>query len=245
MVKVDDVYQKVLALANKEQRGYITPQDFNLFASQAQLEIFEQYFYDLNQARKTQGNDTVIADADDMLEDKLQQFEVVLDSIDTALLNTVGYGKELPTHLHAQGALYRLLYASLLDGDFNEVECELLGARDFANLKVSPLIKPSKSRPVANVRSGVIVCNDGIVDQPPHKLTYIKTPHKPNWTYSVVNKRAMYDPNSSTVDFGLHQSEEIQLVNKILRLAGLATEQVDVMRAGGAMDSMINQQKYI
>ena len=57
-VSIDTVYQKVLALANKEQRGYITPQDFNLFASQAQLEIFEQYFYDLNQARKVQGNDT-------------------------------------------------------------------------------------------------------------------------------------------------------------------------------------------
>ena len=43
MINVDIVYQKVLALANKEQRGYITPQDFNLFANQAQMEIFEQY----------------------------------------------------------------------------------------------------------------------------------------------------------------------------------------------------------
>ena len=49
MVSVDTVYQKVLALANKEQRGYITPQDFNLFANQAQMEIFEQYFYDVEQ----------------------------------------------------------------------------------------------------------------------------------------------------------------------------------------------------
>ena len=49
MVRVDDVYQKVLALANKEQRGYITPQEFNLFANQAQMDIFEQYFYDVNQ----------------------------------------------------------------------------------------------------------------------------------------------------------------------------------------------------
>ena len=45
MVNVDTVYQKVLALANKEQRGYITPQEFNLFADQAQKEILDQYFY--------------------------------------------------------------------------------------------------------------------------------------------------------------------------------------------------------
>ncbi len=50
-VSVDTVYQRVLAIANKEQRGYITPQEFNLFADQAQKEIFEQYFYDLNQFR--------------------------------------------------------------------------------------------------------------------------------------------------------------------------------------------------
>ena len=47
-VSVDTVYQRVLALANKEQRGYITPQEFNIFANQAQFEIFEQYFYDQN-----------------------------------------------------------------------------------------------------------------------------------------------------------------------------------------------------
>ena len=46
MVNIDTVYQKVLMIANKEQRGYITPQEFNLFANLAQSEIVEQYFYD-------------------------------------------------------------------------------------------------------------------------------------------------------------------------------------------------------
>ena len=55
-VSVDTVYQRVLALANKEQRGYITPQEFNLFANQAQMDIFEQYFYDINQFGKIPGN---------------------------------------------------------------------------------------------------------------------------------------------------------------------------------------------
>ena len=45
MVSVDTVYQRVLALANKEQRGYITPQEFNLLANQAQMVIFDQYFF--------------------------------------------------------------------------------------------------------------------------------------------------------------------------------------------------------
>ena len=48
-ISVDTVYQRVLALANKEQRGYITPQEFNLLANAAQMAIFESYFYTKNQ----------------------------------------------------------------------------------------------------------------------------------------------------------------------------------------------------
>jgi len=48
-VSIDTVYQRVLSIANKEQRGYITPIEFNLLANQAQMMIFEQYFYDLSQ----------------------------------------------------------------------------------------------------------------------------------------------------------------------------------------------------
>ena len=40
MINIDTIYQKVLALANKEQRGYITPQEFNLLADKAQMEIY-------------------------------------------------------------------------------------------------------------------------------------------------------------------------------------------------------------
>ena len=46
-VNVDTVYQTVLAIANKEQRGYLTPEEFNSLAEQVQLEIFEKYFEDL------------------------------------------------------------------------------------------------------------------------------------------------------------------------------------------------------
>ena len=62
MIKIDTVYQTVLALANKEQRGYITPQEFNLFADHAQMSIFEQYFYDLNQFKRVPGNQSEYAD---------------------------------------------------------------------------------------------------------------------------------------------------------------------------------------
>ena len=73
MVNIDTVYQKVLAITNKEQRGYITPHEFNLFADQAQMEIFEQYFYDLNQAKRIPSNDNEYHDTVSLIEEKLNK----------------------------------------------------------------------------------------------------------------------------------------------------------------------------
>ena len=42
-VSIDDVYKTVLLILNKEQRGYITPPEFNKLSQQVQLEIFEKY----------------------------------------------------------------------------------------------------------------------------------------------------------------------------------------------------------
>ena len=75
MVRVDTVYQRVLALANKEQRGYITPQEFNLLANQAQMAIFEQYFYDLDQFKRTPDNDDgTLSDMIELIKNKLSIF---------------------------------------------------------------------------------------------------------------------------------------------------------------------------
>ena len=240
-VSVNNVYKKVLALANKEQRGYITPQDFNLFANQAQLEIFEQYFYDLNIARKSQGNDTVVADVDTMIENKLNIFERFAGAAEIATFpSTVGGGKVLPENM------YRVLSVGL-SGGANNNDCEILNSRDYKNCKTSPLTKPTLARPIANLQGKIVKCNNGGSDTSPSEVTFLRTPNhgdnKVNWTYVVVNKRAMYNATGSTTNFELHESEEIQLVNKILKLSGLATEQEDVMKVGHAMENIVSQQQ--
>jgi hypothetical protein len=74
-ISVDTVYQRVLGILNKEQRGYVTPQEFNLFANQAQLDLFEQYFYDINQFGRVSGNDTEYSDMLTLLNEKINIFE--------------------------------------------------------------------------------------------------------------------------------------------------------------------------
>ena len=45
------VYEAVRELANKDQRGFVTPASFNKFAHQAQLNLFNKMFNEFEQAR--------------------------------------------------------------------------------------------------------------------------------------------------------------------------------------------------
>jgi len=102
-VSVDTVYQRVLAIANKEQRGYITPQEFNLLANQAQMEVFEQYFYDINQFNRTRGNNTEYSDPLNILEEKISLFKVSQSSF-TLLDNIPGYSATIGSDVVTNGS---------------------------------------------------------------------------------------------------------------------------------------------
>jgi len=45
---INSVRNTVLAVLNKNNYGYISPSDFNLYAKEAQLEVFEEYFSEYN-----------------------------------------------------------------------------------------------------------------------------------------------------------------------------------------------------
>jgi hypothetical protein len=47
---INSVRNTVLSVLNKNNYGYISPSDFNLFAQQAQMELFEEYFSNFNKA---------------------------------------------------------------------------------------------------------------------------------------------------------------------------------------------------
>ena len=244
MVNIDTVYQRVLALANKEQRGYITPQEFNLYANQAQQEIFEQYFYDLNQQARVPGNEYVYADVDDMLEEKLQIFENT-DTAATILGYTAVPGgfRSLPPYI------YRVSKIEYNSG-MNTVDCEILKTKDFNNcVNSGPLTRPSNIRPIANIRKNVMRVIGGTALSPntsitPTSLIYFKKPTQVGWGYVVVGLKALYDSTSlATIHFELHPSEEGELVYKILKYAGVSMKRDDIMKAGQGMEMTQLQQE--
>ena len=57
-INVDAVYKTVLLILNQQQRGYMTPDEFNKVGTQVQLNIFEKYEDDLNLQYRMPQNDT-------------------------------------------------------------------------------------------------------------------------------------------------------------------------------------------
>tara|TARA_R100000541_G_scaffold180_4_gene691 strand:- start:2388 stop:3350 length:963 start_codon:yes stop_codon:yes gene_type:complete len=74
-INVNTVYQTVLLILNKEQRGYMTPLEFNKIGTQSQLEIFETYFDSLNQQIRIPQTNTDYADRVVSLDEKISIFK--------------------------------------------------------------------------------------------------------------------------------------------------------------------------
>jgi hypothetical protein len=219
-VNVNTVYQRVLAITNKEQRGYITPQEFNYLANQAQLDIFEQYFYDINQFSRIPGNDTEYSDMLDILEKKLSLFEKTNQ--------TVTNGITLPSDLYRLGSVI-----------FNNAVAELVTQKDWIYIKSAPLAQPTNDFPIyIKDVDGIEVYgkdSDGNLEQKTSNVTcnYTKTPSEVSWGYNSVT--GTYDASNST-NFELHASEETDLVIKILALAGIILKDNTLYGIGSGED---------
>tara|TARA_R110002020_G_scaffold120850_1_gene275169 strand:+ start:74 stop:778 length:705 start_codon:yes stop_codon:yes gene_type:complete len=232
MVSIDTVYQRVLVLANKEQRGYITPQEFNLFANQAQMDIFEQYFYDTNQFSRVPGNDTSNSDPIEILNDKIDIFKKSYATPNNAL----AYSYSIPSDY------YRVDHVQLMNHpDGARREIERISHRENMLKSTSPLLKATNERPSYYIKGDVIHIQTGSII-PRMNLIYIKEPEKAEWSGYSVSGSELYD-STNTVDFELHTSEETKLVIKILQLAGIAMKDPNLYQVGGAEDNKNIQQE--
>jgi hypothetical protein len=217
---------------NKEQRGYITPQEFNIFANQAQMDIFEQYFYDLNQFLRLPGNSTSHADMVDILNEKIGIF--------TKSANLV-YGS---TSFNKPDDLYRLTTI-----EYDGVIADRLTRKEFLQINKSPLTKPSNAFPVyTELANGYDVQGDDEFNDsdqsgvPRVIIEYIKTPATVSWAGTVANGVSLYNGSNST-DFELHNSEETELIIKVLELSGVSTKQIDISQYAGSVDNKSIQQE--
>jgi len=251
-VSVDNVYQKVLALANKEQRGYVTPQEFNLLADRAQSEIFEGYFHDLKTAVHKPGNQTEQSDEVDMLAEKIAVHRDIMTTIsplyvdpstDFVSTQTIPAGVHKIMSVHTYDAYGFDVYG------WSSSEITEVNQRDLLYLLNHPYAAPTADRRV------YVRINENTIQVHPiqwrsepstgwttvlpvqytNSLDVIVKPATPAWGYVVVNEKPLYNANTTT-DFDLHASEEEKLVTKILELAGIVINKPGLAQTAANME---------
>ncbi len=93
---INSVRNTVLSVLNKNNYGYISPSDFNLYAKQAQLEIFEDYFSEYNKVLNKENarmSGTDYADTKKTLEEAMEYFAVTDYLIPTTIIASLAQAK--------------------------------------------------------------------------------------------------------------------------------------------------------
>lgn len=218
MVNVNTVYKTVLLILNQQQRGYMTPDEFNKVATQVQLDIFETYFESLNQQYRVPQNDTEYADRVKNIQQKLQFFQ--------RTGNTTFVGPEFtltPTDIYRLGSVF-----------YKGTELTQYSQRnELTQILLSPLTQPTEHFPIYLYEDDKLYIyptniNDNIT------VSYLKTPSDVVWQYGVgsLGQFEYQAPPASTA-FELAPSEQTNIIMRILAYAGVIINDPTIIQVAG------------
>ena len=208
-----------------------------MYAKQAQLDIFETYFYRYNEWIAKQ-NQRISGSG---YADIVKNLEEVIDIF--ASIETPDQGLEPgddPTNIFPLPSDYYLLNTVR----YGSKEVERVSQGKILNLIASNLTTPSTSYP-AYVMNGLDIeifpetITSGV------KIQYIRTPKAPNWTYREFSGGTpVFDQsNSDYQDFELPATDEVELTIKILKYAGLSIRDAGLVQGTSAEDNKQDAQK--
>ena len=212
-ISVDTVYKTVLLILNKEQRGYMTPDEFNKTATQVQLETFENYFESLNQQLRVPDNDSEYADRIKNIDEKIAIFKKYA---------TAPYETD---HFTLPSDLYRLGTVVYKD----EIEAQLIQRNDLLYVNQSPLTKPTEQYPLYLYEDNKLYLkpNDIISNI---SVSYVKKPADVIWNFEIPSGQNYYQYIATGYqDFELDVSEQPEVIIKILLYAGVVVKDYNLV----------------
>jgi len=229
---INDVRNTVLSIISKDNRGFITPLEFNQFAKQAQLEIFGQYIFNYSNAINKQ-NARMHGEG---YTDIPKNMAEVIDSF--SVFNSLTYS--VVTNKFNLPNDYFFLDKVVYN---NSTEVEKVSHRKILNLISSNLTAPTAAYPVYTMdENGILVYPTSITANITSQ--YLRYPKDPQWTYTSPSGDPLFDPSSSTYqDFELPLDDFANLVIKILEYAGISIREQEVVSAAKAEEVQDIQQK--
>ena len=237
-INVNTVYQTVLMILNKEQRGYMTPTEFNTVATQVQLEIFEKYFDDLNQQLRVPQADTDYSDRQENIDEKLAIFKTFGDAIYTTIGGLSYFVLPTSDTYGDVVSFYRL--GNVLYND--EKVVQRLDRHEFYYANQSRLTKPSTINPAYLYENQKLFIKPTTITDK-IKVDYIRKPNDIVWGFTpgsvgqyVWNNTpySLSNPTGST-NFEIHESEQTEVILKILLYSGIIIRDPEVVQTAAAL----------
>ena len=195
-INVDTVYKTVLLILNSEQRGYMTPDEFNRIGSQVQRQIFEAYFEDLNQQLRIPQSDVEYSDRVAITDEKIAEFKTENDQ--TVAEKTIGGTNPFTT----PSELYRLGSITYEPNTATYKEMQRVGRAEIYNIRKAPLTAPTTNYPIYLYEDNkALVYPETIVDPAHVKMQYVKKPTDVRWGYytgnlgQLIHDTTVYGPN--------------------------------------------------
>ena len=247
-INVNTVYQTVLLILNKEQRGYMTPDEFNSVGTQVQLEVFEKYFEDLNQQIRVPQTDFNYSDRVENIDEKIAIFKTFGDAVYPIGQTMADKYFELPTK-DSYGLFVDFYRLGTVTYN-NEVELQRLQRNDFYTSEKSKLTKATTTFPTYLYENEkLFVKPTGITNN--IQVDYIRKPLNPIWGFTVGTLgQYQYNttPFSATVttgsrNFELHISEQTELILRILVYAGIVIRDPQIIQAAAQQVQMDEMNK--
>lgn len=235
MVSINNVRETVLAICNKNNYGYISPDDFNLYAKQAQLDIFRSYMEKYNYYINLENQHASGSDLADLAKSTVESIEIFIETANLTFSSTTAALSvfELPSdwyHINIIG----------YSGGPKVVEMEKVSRSEATRLSNSLITSPTIEYPVYSVTSGNLIEVRPSVIQADVYSSYVRYPVDPRWDWITLSNGEPMQNVAGTVDFELDEDEESTLVNKILEKAGLSIREPEVYKTAQAND---NQQQ--
>jgi len=232
MASVSRVYSALKDLANKDQRGFITPAIFNNFAQVAQMSIFNKLFTDFEQGKIARIKN-IDPSAD---KSKIKRVEE-----DLAYFSKTAVISQANSVFAKPADLARIISAtssgSILLNQSTRINIPFVYDQAKVDyIMLSELSKPTEVFPIAVVGEDIEVYPTTIkkirlnyYKQPQGRntVTGVRTSSQPRFGYTVVAGKEVYSVANS-VDFELPEHYFADLVIEIAKLVGVNLRDQDV-----------------
>tara|TARA_R110000851_G_C12945264_1_gene552685 strand:+ start:36 stop:740 length:705 start_codon:yes stop_codon:yes gene_type:complete len=233
---IDAVRNTVLAILNKNNYGYLSPSDFNLYAQQAQLEIFEDYFYQYN----TQIN---LENARRSGTDYANLSKGILEVIDLFSKTATLAQTVAADNTYTMPADYYLMNTVI----YNGLEVERVNQSKITMLLNSMITAPSKEFPAYTTEGSIMtVYPITITGATDISSQYVRYPLPPKWTYNsvLVSQGPVFNPSAADYqDFELPLDNLNDLVIKICLYAGVEIREAAVVQFAQGEEQQNNTQQ--